>query len=150
MLPKVDFNESLIAAIANQRVIDVLTNALTSVFTRVINDTIGTRLDALSLAIKELKDENVRIVSRCDELKAENVRVVNRFDQLKAENVRIESRYDELVGHNEKLRDQLAVQCASLEELERYTHRDNLIIHGLPERTAEALPLLQTRTILHY
>jgi hypothetical protein len=103
--------EELIEALLDPRLVEALGKALAPAITKSVDDAVAPlvkQIEGLSATVKELKAENVRLAKRCET--AENA--YERLDKIAADH------------------------CRRLEDIEAYSRSDNLIIRGLPERTA--------------
>ena len=99
--------QDFVEALLDPRVIDALTKALTPLRSS-IEAALGKKIDSLGATLRALKDDNVRLSDQCKTLTAENG----------------------------QLKQQLTVCNQRVDDLERYSRSDNLIIRGLPETTA--------------
>ena len=97
--------EDLIEALLDSRVVDALAKALFPFKALSIDEALGKKLDGLTLAVRELKQDNIRLSKQCETLASENVNL-NKL---------------------------VSVQSQRIDDLECYSRSENLIIRGLPE-----------------
>ncbi len=101
--PKIN-PEDFIEALLDQRVLDAITKVMTPL-TKALEASLSKRLDAMAITLRSLREDNGRLSEQCKTLVTENA-------DLKR-----------LVADNER----------RIDDLERYSRSDNLIIRGLPE-----------------
>ena len=99
--------EDLVEALLDQRVLEALKKAMTPL-TQALEQSLTKRLDAMATTLRMMREETGRLTEQCNILAAENIDLKRRVE-------------------NSELR---------VDELERYSRCDNLIIRGLPESTA--------------
>jgi hypothetical protein len=100
--------EDFIEALLDSRVVDALAKALSPFIALSIDEALGKKLDGLTSAVRDLKQDNIRLAKQCETLAAENVNL-NKL---------------------------VSVQSQRIDDLECYSRSENLIIRGLPEGSA--------------
>ena len=114
--------EDLIEALQDVRVVEAVGKALAPLITLSVEEGLKKQLEGVTSAIRELKTENTRLRGQCEGLAKENARLSKSADE-----------------HRKRL-----------DDMDAYTRSDNLIIRGLPERTAaeraSAAPALDDAT----
>jgi hypothetical protein len=98
----------LIEALQDSRVIDALGKSLAPLIALSVEESLKKHLESLSIAVRELKADNVRLAKQCEST----------------------------VKENERLQKVVDVHSRRLDDIESYSRSDNLIIRGLPERSA--------------
>ena len=99
--------DDLIEALLNPRVLEAMTKAMTPI-TRALEQSLTKRLDTIAATLRTMREESAQLADQCKALSAENVELKKRVEL------------------NER----------RVDDLERYSRCDNLIIRGLPEGTS--------------
>lgn len=100
--------EDFIEALLDSKVVDALAKALSPFITLTIDEAIGKRLESLSAAVTSLKTENSFLTKSLSEVKEENA----------------------------SLKQKLTQQDTRINDMETYSRCENVIIRGLPEKSA--------------
>lgn len=110
-----NFTEDLLEALLDERVVEAIGSALSPSIAKAVADAVNKavaplvkQLEGLSASVKKLEAENARLSKRCETIEEEN----KRLKKIDTE-------------HGQRL-----------DDLEVYSRSDNLIIRGLPERSA--------------
>ena len=96
--------EDFVEALLDPRVLEAVTKAMTPL-TRALEQTLTKRLDTLATTLRTMREETGRLTEQCKTLATENIELKKRVE----------------------------VSERRVDELERYSRCDNLIIRGLPE-----------------
>ena len=67
--------DDFIEALLDSRVVDALAKALSPFLNLSIDEALGKKLDGLTSAVRELKNENVRLSKMCDSLTSDNAKM---------------------------------------------------------------------------
>jgi len=100
--------DDFIEALLDARVVDALARALAPQISLSIEESLRSKLKAFESSIRDLKVENTRFGNKCDSI----------------------------VKENDVLTKIVNAQSRRIDDLETYSRCDNLIIRGLPERSA--------------
>lgn len=103
--------DDLIDALQDPRVIEAFGKAFTPLITKTVEAAVAPfakRLEELNSTVKELHTENARLTKKCETTEKENARLQKIVDT-----------------HSRRL-----------DDIESYSRSDNLIIRGIPERSA--------------
>ena len=116
--------EDIAEALLDSKVLEAVAKALHPLLTGTIESAIAKKLDVFNAALSTLKSETLRLTEQCGKLSKENA----------------------------ELRKQLDFGNGRIDDLERYSRCDNLIIRGLPEtsiaETASPAPSLRDNAAL--
>ena len=113
--------EDLIEALLDSKLVEALAAALSPYLTKLIDNHVTARFDALDQSLAELKASGEATKKSHEALKQETVGLKRSYEALKEENVLLKKQLDE--------------QAARVEDLDVYSRSDNLIIKGLPEQS---------------
>src|ERR1043165_7122346 len=100
--------DELVEALLDTKVVEALAKALSPVITLAIGEVLGKRLEGMATTIHDMKGEISCLTKQCEELTKDNV----------------------------SLRKTVGEQNIRVDELERYSRTDNIIIRGLPEQSS--------------
>ena len=103
--------DDIIEALLDSRVVEALAKALSPFIALSIDEALGKKLDGLSAAVRNLTNENTRLSKHCESISAENLALKKEISDL---------------GRR-------------TDDLECYSRSENLIIRGLPEKSAAEL-----------
>lgn len=100
--------EDILEALLDTRVGDALAKALTPFLTLSINEILDKKLEGLTAAVRDLKGANTRLTQQCESVAKENA----------------------------SLKKLVSDQSYRIDDLESYSRSENLVIRGLPEKSA--------------
>lgn len=99
--------EDFVEALLDSRVVEALTKAFTPL-TQSLEESLTKKLDSIAATLRSVKEENSRLSDKCKTLDAEN----------------------------KDLKKQVEITGRRIDELERFSRCDNIVIRGLPEQSS--------------
>ena len=125
--------DEIIEVFSEERVIDAITRALKPAILDILESCLEDKLTKLfDKRFGDLAKENKSLQEKMSSLTAENLSLRKAADDVKAANARLEKCVHDISLECNSTRNECRVAKKCVGDLESYTRRDNLILHGVP------------------